>query len=100
MYFEHVYLLLAWNLACRTNNVANLWLSDLQANNDHLTILLGLVKNDQAAKYNTPVAIYANPLQVEICCITAIARYLVEVGPSLKANEAKEVHRQEVFKLS
>jgi hypothetical protein len=76
--FAHCFLLLTWNLACRSNNTACIKLSDMvwSTSFDCFHIFFAHSKTDQTgdeSKY--PRHIYANPNLPVVCPVTSLAMY-------------------------
>ena len=72
------YLLLCWNLCCRSNNVAYLKLSDISwcGDFDCFAVYFAHTKTDQTGKESRYARhIYANPTCVPVCPVTALAFY-------------------------
>ena len=66
--FAHLYLVITWNLMCRTDNTEDLMLLHHNWNEDSLQIYMGRMKNDQEGeRLKDPKHVYANPLEPEIC---------------------------------
>lgn len=74
--FAHCYLLLSWNLMCRSANTKSICFSHLQWFNDSLGIFFAHMKNDQAGERPMDARhVYANPLKPAICPILSLAIY-------------------------
>ena len=76
--FAHCYLLLTWNLACRSNNTANIKFSDIvwSTSFDSFHILFRHSKTDQKgddSKY--PRHIFANPKNPVVCPVLSLCFY-------------------------
>jgi hypothetical protein len=84
--FAHLYLVLTWNLTCRTVNTAKLWLSGFGWDNDHLTVKIGMTKTDQAGIRGFPMAVFSNPLVPHICPLLSLAKYVVAKGNTFQWN--------------
>ena len=72
------YLLMAWNLCCRSNNVAYLKMSDINwaSSFDSFCVHFAHSKTDQTGKESRyPRHIYANPTCVQVCAVTSLAFY-------------------------
>jgi hypothetical protein len=81
--FAHVFLLLQWNLMCRSNNVELIHLTHLQWSEDRLLVYFRKQKNDQNGMRSTePRSIYANPVKPEVCSILALGLFFVLFPPS------------------
>lgn len=72
------YLILTWNLCCRTNNTESIKMSHLGWHRDALRIVFGLTKSNQEAERDEWRLIFANPDDPVLCPITALSIYLVE----------------------
>lgn len=75
--FAHLYLLLQWNLICRSNNVPNISLNHMHWDNDAMQIFLIRMKNDQVGNLSgKPINVYANPVNPWICPILSLGIFL------------------------
>ena len=76
--FAHCFLVLSWNLMCRSENTQNIHLCDMTWTGfDCFEIKFAHTKSDQkgeAAKYTRHI--YANPFNPTICPVMALAMYL------------------------
>ena len=75
--FYHCFLILTWNLMCRSNNTTRILLENMSFTWDHLKINFAQQKNDSfgdTAKY--PRHLYANPSNPAVCPVFALALYL------------------------
>ncbi len=80
--FAHIFLLLQWNLMCRSNNVELIHLAHLQWSEDRLLVYFRKQKNDQNGTRSTePRSIYANPVKPEVCSILALGLFFVLFPP-------------------
>lgn len=76
--FGHAFLLLCWNLMCRSVNCVNICVQHLDWKMDALSIWFSHSKCDQmGTKEKDPRHIYANPINPAICPITALGVYLL-----------------------
>ena len=75
--YSHLYVLLAWNLMARVTSVQHILLSHMHWDGDCLAILYPKEKTDPLGERDYPRHIFANPLQPEICPITALGIRLV-----------------------
>jgi hypothetical protein len=76
--FAHLMHVTSWNLACRIGNTESIGLGHLKAVDDALQVFFNNTKTDKEgnlAKY--PRHCYANPLQPEVCFVTALGLYFV-----------------------
>ena len=76
--FAHTYVLLTWNLACRTNNTSNIKFNDIvwSTSFDSFYILFRHSKTDQRgddSKY--PRHIFANPNNPVVCPVLSLCMY-------------------------
>ncbi|KAE8902325.1 hypothetical protein PF003_g14132 [Phytophthora fragariae] len=76
MAFAHAYMVIAWNLMCRSSNAFRIRYSHMEWRGDALQIYFAHMKNDQGGdRPRDPRHIYANPLQPSICPILALGLY-------------------------
>lgn len=76
--FFHLFLVLSWNLTCRSKNVVTIQLSHIEWHDDGLAIYFAHQKNDQAGdKPRDPRHIFANPLNPSVCPILALGLFWV-----------------------
>jgi integrase len=76
-FFSHLYLILTWNLVCRSSETANVTLEHLGWHHDAMTVLFSKTKNDQAGdNLGDPRHVYANPYTPAICPILSLACFL------------------------
>lgn len=81
--FSHAYMLLQWNLMCRSSNTKMISFSHLGAVDDCLTVYFRKQKNDQdGSRSKHPRHVYANPISPEVCPILAIALWLLCFPPA------------------
>ncbi len=67
--FCHTYMVLTWNLLCRSHNTAAIHLSHLKWFEDALQVYFPRMKNDQAGERSAyPRHLYANPRLVSYPC--------------------------------
>ena len=71
-----LYLVLCWNLACRTNNTEDIKLSHIGWHEDALKIQFGVTKANQEGDRDEWRLIFANPQDSIICPILSLAIYL------------------------
>ena len=74
------YLILTWNLCCRTNNTEGIKMLHIGWHRDALRIAFGLTKSNQDAERDEWRLIFANPDEPVICPITALCLYLLTVN--------------------
>lgn len=80
--FAHLFLLLQWNLICRSNNVEKIDLEHLQWREDCLLVYFRKQKNDQdGSRSMDPRSVYANPTKPEVCTVLALGIYLLVFSP-------------------
>ena len=75
--FAHLFLIMSWNLMCRSKNTAEVSLSHMKVIDDALGVVFGKQKNDQGGEDQEYRHVYANPLQPVICPITALGLYFL-----------------------
>jgi hypothetical protein len=74
--FARTFMIMTWNLMCRSSNTVNVKFGHMEWKDDSLRVFFGHQKNDQFGdKPKDPRHIYANPLHPEICPILALAIY-------------------------
>lgn len=71
--FAWTFLVLTWNLMARSNSTSLIKLKHVCWRDDALIITLPQHKGDKTGKHTYGRHVYANPLQPEICPITALA---------------------------
>jgi hypothetical protein len=72
--FVHLFLLCCWGLMCRAGNVVGVNLAHMKWHNDALGVQFSQQKNDKGGENRSHVRhLYANPINPEICIITALA---------------------------
>ncbi|RHY51693.1 hypothetical protein DYB30_013928, partial [Aphanomyces astaci] len=75
--FTHLFLVLSWNLMCRSRSTATIRIDHISDEGDALGVMFFKSKTDQGGtKRRDPKHVYANPMQPETCCILALAVYL------------------------
>jgi hypothetical protein len=66
--FARAFMLIQWNLMCRSNNVEDLMLAHLQWADDHMLVYFRKQKNDQdGSRSQEPRSVYANPVKLRSC---------------------------------
>jgi hypothetical protein len=86
--FTRTFLLLQWNLMCRSNNMETMMVTHLQWADDHMLVYFRKQKNDQdGSRSHEPRNVYANPVKPEICSILALGVYFL-CYPLTKEQEA------------
>lgn len=72
-----LYLILSWNLCCRTNNTENIKMSHIHWQNDSLKIDFAISKSNQDGERLEYKLIFANPENPVICPVLSLALSLV-----------------------
>jgi len=77
--FAHAVLVIGWQLMCRIHNCIAIRLSDMDWDNDALTILFAHTKTDQTGEKCSrfPRHIYANIEDLEQCPILSLGVYMI-----------------------
>jgi len=75
-----LYLILCWNIGCRTNNTADLKVTHISWNADAIKIEFGISKANQEGERDEWRLIFANPLKPVICPVVSLAIYLSTVS--------------------
>jgi hypothetical protein len=76
--FSHLYLLMSWNLMCRTINIESIKFIHLDIYEDALAIFFGNMKNDQEGDTLKDARhVYSNPLEPTVCPILSLGLYLL-----------------------
>ena len=76
MLFELLYMVLTWNLCCRTNNTESIRMGHLGWFQDSLEIVFGVTKTNQDGQRREVRLIYANPFCPSICPVLILGLYL------------------------
>jgi hypothetical protein len=72
--FAWCWLVLQWNLFCRSDTTASILLTHVSWSEDSMVITIPKHKSDQDGRQGkTPMHVFANPSNLSICPITAIA---------------------------
>lgn len=87
--FARLFLILSWNLMCRSKNTAEICMSHMRWIQDALGIVFGQQKNDQEGEDKDYRHVYANPLNPAICPILALAIYLLCLAPFSENSEGR-----------
>ena len=75
--FAHAFLTLTWNLVCRSKNTVNIHMNHITWGSDSIIIKFAHTKTDVTGDQQSYARhIYANPYDLDICAITALAKYL------------------------
>ena len=85
-FFGWCFLVLSWNLACRSSNTCTLQLKHFRWIEDCFAIFFAHQKNDQGGTKKHPRHIYPNPLEPVICPLLALTMYLLLFGHILSEN--------------
>ena len=81
--FAHLFLVLSWNLACRSSNTTTIHYHHLSWAGDSLQIYFAHMKNDPTGtRPRDPRHIYCNPYNPAICPILTLISYLLVTPPS------------------
>ena len=81
--FAHLFLVLSWNLACRSSNTVTIHFHHMKWMNDSLQIFFAHQKNDPTGtRPRDPRHIYCNPYNPAICPILTLVSYLLVTPPS------------------
>ncbi|ETO62281.1 hypothetical protein F444_19805 [Phytophthora nicotianae P1976] len=76
MMFARTYIIIAWNLMCRSANAFSIRYIHIEWSGDALCVYFAHQKNDQEGnRPRDPRHIYANPLKPELCPVLAIATF-------------------------
>lgn len=78
--FVRLFLLLCWNLVCRSKSAETIRLAHMKWQGDALAILFAKQKNDQEGDNTDYRCVYANPVQPEVCPILALGIYWMCIG--------------------
>lgn len=81
--FARTFMILCWNLVCRSKNAETIRLCHIVWQNDALGIVFAKQKNDQEGDNTDYRSVYANPRSPHICPILALAMYFLCTGFSL-----------------
>lgn len=81
--FAHLFLVLSWNLACRSSNTKTIHFHHLSWTNDCLQIYFAHQKNDQTGdRPRDPRHVYGNPYKPAICPLLTLISYLLVTPPT------------------
>jgi len=81
--FARLFMLLQWNLLCRSSNTEDVAYSHMEWKDDCLLVYFRKQKNDQdGTRSKDPRHVYANPLRPELCPILALGIWLLCCPPS------------------
>ena len=74
--FGHCFMIMCWNLMCRSANAFTIKYDHLEWNEDSLCVYFAHMKNDPTGERpRDPRHVYANPLMPEICPILSLGLY-------------------------
>ena len=91
--FAHCFMLMTWNLMCRTNNTCNILISSMQMADDALQVRFSQCKNDQVGeKKFKPRHVYANPTAPHLCPILGLGLLLVVNKADLAVLSGRPAH--------
>jgi len=75
--FVHAFLTLTWNLICRSKNTVNIHMNHITWGSDSIIIKFAHTKTDVTGDQQSYARhVYANPYDMHICAIIALAKYL------------------------
>jgi hypothetical protein len=95
--FGRAFLLLAWNLMCRSSNIVNICLHHMEWHEDALVVYFASQKNDQLGERSrNPRHVYANPKKPELCPILALGLYWL--CSSIDLNQVNLFHGANQYK--
>ena len=80
--FSHAFLTLTWNLICRSMNTVHIHRNHISWANDCMTIRFAHTKTDVEGGDQARIRhVFANPYNLAICAVTAVAKYLGSFVP-------------------
>ncbi len=80
--FSHAFLTLTWNLVCRSKNTVNIHRNHISWGTDCVTIRFAHTKTDVEGGDQARLRhVFANPYNLDICAVTALAKYLATFEP-------------------
>lgn len=81
--FCHLFLVLSWNLACRSSNTKTIHYHHMGWVDDSLKVYFAHMKNDQSGERpRDPRHMYANPFDCRVCAILSVFTYFLVYPPS------------------
>lgn len=86
--FAHTFLLLGWNLMCRSKNTAEICIPHMRWIGDALGFVFGQQKNDQEGDDRDWHHVYANPLDPAVCPILSLGIWFL-CFPPFKNNKSE-----------
>ena len=93
MLLGHAYLVLTWNLMCRSTNTSHIALGRLGWVGDSLLVNCSLTKSGTREHQKDPLHLYANPHQPQICPVLALALYFISLGASVQLLSSKGLNK-------
>ena len=76
--FAHAFLTLTWNLICRSKNTVYIHRNHIYWDHDLLVIMFAHMKTSmEGSDSQQKRHVYANPKNISICAVTALAKYLI-----------------------
>ena len=85
--FAHCFMVICWNLMCRSTNALHIRFVHMGWREDALQIKFAHQKNDQLGeKKRDPRSIYSNPIMPKVCPILALALYCSTMIPCTEKN--------------
>jgi hypothetical protein len=85
--FSHFFLLLTWNLMCRSSNTTNIRFNHMIWHEDAMGILFCHSKTDQNGEVPVePRHLYANPVDPRMCVVLSLGLYWLLFPPDLTSN--------------
>jgi hypothetical protein len=85
--FCHTFAICSWMLMCRVSNVADLRCAHFSWENDALMISIVRHKADKEGERTDSKHCYANPLNPNVCIVTALGIYFAVYGVPTNANQ-------------
>jgi hypothetical protein len=82
-FFSLLYLVLTWNLGCRTNNTEGIKMAHIGWYCDSLQIMFGVTKTNQEGDRRESRLIFANPDKPYICPVLILSIYLATTSTEL-----------------
>lgn len=81
--FAHLFLVLSWNLACRSSNTKTIHHHHMGWVDDAMKVYFAHMKNDQSGERpRDPRHMYANPFDCRVCPVLAVIMYFLVYPPS------------------
>ena len=80
--FSHAFLTTTWNLMCRSKNTVHIHLNHITWGSDSMMIRFAHTKTDVEGGDQARIRhVFANPYNLDICAVTALAKYLASFPP-------------------